>query len=160
MGHPITAKLAGPYDAALEARTAALELGGAVTFLGTLEREALKAFYQSLDLFAISSRQEGLNIAGLEAMACGVPVVSTRCGGPEDYVRDGENGYLCDMDAQDLAKKMAHVCSDREKRAAMGAAARRIAETEYSHAVFARILADIWSAVWPDDKTVPKRAAP
>lgn len=45
-------------------------------------------------LFVLPSDQEGLGIAGLEAMSTGLPVVATKCGGPEDYVVDQENGRL------------------------------------------------------------------
>ena len=49
---------------------------------------------------------------GIEAAACGCPVVTTRCGGPEDYIKDSHNGFLVNVgDAQDMAKKIIRVLS-------------------------------------------------
>ena len=45
-----------------------------------------------------ASRLEGFGLPALEAMACRTPLVSTRYGGPMDFVRDGENGFLVDVD--------------------------------------------------------------
>lgn len=72
---------------------------------------------QTLDIFAIPSHQEGLCIAALEAMACGVPVISTRCGGPEDYVKPGVTGELVEEKTADaFALMIKNLCMNREKR--------------------------------------------
>lgn len=142
-------RLAGAEpSAATRARIAALGLADAVEFVGELPVAALPDFYRSLDLFVLPSHQEGLCIAGIEAMATGVPVVSTRCGGPEDYVRDGETGFLCGSTPEDMAGAIARVIGDRDVRDRLGAGARRVAETEYAHAAFAAGLAEAWQAVW------------
>ena len=60
-----------------------------------------------------SSAQEGLGISGIQAMACGVPVVSTRCGGPEDYVIDGKTGKLAGNTPEELADAIAWIVADR-----------------------------------------------
>ena len=76
---------------------------------------------QRWDLFVIPSHQEGLCISALEAMACGVPVVSTRCGGPEDFVLPDRTGLLVPHQAPALAAAnvaclvvagMRHTCRD------------------------------------------------
>lgn len=51
----------------------------------------------SADAFVLSSDFEGLPLSILEAMACGLPVISTKCGGTVDIVNDGVNGYLVDI---------------------------------------------------------------
>lgn len=158
-GHPFTARIAGPAGEDLRAHANRLGLGDAVAFLGELDSAGLADFYCSLDLYVIPSRQEGLNITGLEAFACAVPVVSTRCGGPEDYVRDGETGYLCAFSAADMAEKMLRTGADRSHRDRLGAAARAVAETEYGFAAFARALNAHWRQVWPDDVTMEPRDA-
>ena len=72
---------------------------------------------QTFDVFAIPSHQEGLCIAALEAMACGVPVVSTRCGGPEDYVKPGLTGELVKENTADaFAQMIKNLCINRERR--------------------------------------------
>src|SRR5262245_31216810 len=50
--------------------------------------------YQKTNCWLIPSRTEGFGLPGLEAAASHCPLVSTRCGGPEDYIQDGVNGYL------------------------------------------------------------------
>lgn len=148
-GADVRLRLAGarPSDATL-ARVRGLGLEGWVEFVGELGLEQLSAFYAGLDLFVLPSHQEGLCIAGLEAMASGVPVVSTRCGGPEDYVRDGETGYLCDGTPDSMANAISRALS---RRWILGASARRVAEAEFSHAAFAAGLAESWRAVWGDE---------
>lgn len=95
--------------------------------------ERLPAYYRDADVFVIPSDQEGLAIVGLEAMACGTPVVATQCGGPEDYVVDGVTGYTVPCgDADALADCVNTLLSEPNTREKMGRAARRKIETEYS----------------------------
>jgi glycosyltransferase involved in cell wall biosynthesis len=71
-----------------------LGLTDCVSFTGYLRDvpNALNAF----DVYAITSRSEGFSISTVEAMAVGLPVVATRCGGPEEIVDDGITGILVD----------------------------------------------------------------
>jgi len=101
-------------------------LCGAVEFLPWVDRVGLVKYYQSAKVFAISSRQEGLCISGLEAMACGLPVVSTACGGPESYVQDGKNGFLVPVkDHEAMSKALARILSDEAIQRAQSNAARK-----------------------------------
>jgi glycosyltransferase involved in cell wall biosynthesis len=86
----------------------------------------LAGFYRSLDVFAITSWQEGLCVVGTEAMACGATVVSTRCGGPEDFVWDRQTGRLAGFDALDLGHRLLEALDD-----AVGA--RRLASAGVDH---------------------------
>jgi len=52
-------------------------------------------------------------------MACGVPIVSTKCGGPEDYVKPGITGFLCENNPNQFARMIEDVCSNRQKRSYM-----------------------------------------
>ncbi|MEK9724362.1 MAG: glycosyltransferase family 4 protein [Rhodospirillaceae bacterium] len=142
--------VAGPRDAALEAEMGRAAMGARVRFLGVLDPEALRNFLRGLDVFVLPSTREGLAVAGLEAMACGVPVVSTRSGGPEDYVVDGETGYLANFDADDLATRILAVMDDGERRAAMARACRATVVDAFSDAAFGRHLDDAWRAVWDE----------
>ena len=60
-----------------------MHLEGAVDVMPRVPRQDMKSLYQGAALFLVPSFQEGFCIVALEALACGVPVVSTRCGGPE-----------------------------------------------------------------------------
>jgi glycosyltransferase involved in cell wall biosynthesis len=126
-----------------------------VAWHGPLAAAELPAFYRRLDVFAIPSLQEGHAIVGIEAAACGVPIVSTRCGGPEGYVQDGVTGFLCDVDVVALADALARVITDRPRRAAIGTACRAMAERAYAPDVFTRTLAEEWHRTWPEDSDGP-----
>jgi glycosyltransferase involved in cell wall biosynthesis len=76
----------------------------------------LASILQSLDVFVIPSYQEGLCIAALEAMACGIPVISTRCGGPEDYVIPQKTGAIVDSTPAALVTAILEICRNRSVR--------------------------------------------
>ena len=92
----------------------------------------LSSMLQTLDIFVIPSHQEGLCISALEAMACGVPVISTRCGGPEEYVIPLETGLLVDSRPESLASAILQLCSDRELRSQMSERCRKWIEKNAS----------------------------
>ena len=82
----------GPLRPQLEAQIARLEIGESVTLLG--QRNDVPRLLRALDLFIMSSSEEGLGTSVLDAMACGVPVVATNAGGIPEMVRDRETGLL------------------------------------------------------------------
>lgn len=118
------------------ARLAAeLGVGAATAFLGRVPAEQLPALYQGATLFVLPSTQEGLGISVQEAMASGLPVVSTRCGGPEGLIRDGVTGLLVPpRDETRLAEAVLALLPDRTRRDAMGLAARTHAVRHFARA--------------------------
>lgn len=91
-----------------------LEKAGVLfTCAGLMRPWEMPALYHALDAYLISSREEGGPAALLEAMGCGVPVVSTRVGMPADILADGRNGFLVDVeDAQRLASSLTQLSGD------------------------------------------------
>ncbi len=72
-------------------------------------------------VFALSSDYEGLSNALLEAMMMGLPVVSTDCAGSDEYIRNGESGYLTPVGDEDaLANAMMQMLADPDKARRMG----------------------------------------
>ncbi|MRD46823.1 asparagine synthase (glutamine-hydrolyzing) [Caenimonas koreensis DSM 17982] len=133
-GRPVQLFLMGDHPTdALAQRVAAMGLAGDVTFTATLPREAMPAALQTLDVFVLPSHQEGLCIAALEAMACAVPVVSTRCGGPEEFVVDDVTGYVVGFEPQAMCQALDAILDDAQRRARMGMAAREMAVRHYGH---------------------------
>jgi len=75
-----------------------------------VERAELPEIYRLLDACVVASRQEGGPKAVLEAMASGVPIVTTRVGQAGDLVEDGRNGFLAPVeDAEGLADRLVRV---------------------------------------------------
>ncbi|MBR9973697.1 glycosyltransferase family 4 protein [Magnetospirillum sulfuroxidans] len=144
----IRLRLTGQPDKSTAAMIRSLGAQALVQWQGVLPRQDLPGFYAGLDVFALPSAQEGFGIVGIEAMACGVPVVSTRCGGPQDYVCDGETGFLVDSTAQAMAEALLRLVIDRALHHRMGHAARNVAKTRYSPACFRKALDENWQAVW------------
>lgn len=84
----------GVLRAAVEAASGAAPLRGHVTLAGALPRTEIAATLRAADVFVMSSAYEGMPIAVLEALACGVPVASTDVGELRRIVKDGINGKL------------------------------------------------------------------
>jgi len=97
-----------------------------------LEGDELLEKSRSLDLFVLPSHQEGLCIAALEAMSCGVPVVSTCCGGPESYIESGENGLLVASDVDSMAAAILQLLSDEQRRLSYAENARETVLRDFS----------------------------
>ncbi len=77
----------------LETYVKRMGLEKAVRFYGVLSRTEIAKVYQEYDCFVLPSELETFGVVYIEAMAAGLPVIATRCGGPEDFVTD-ETGYL------------------------------------------------------------------
>lgn len=87
---------------------------------------------QHADLLLVPSEMESFGLVALEAMACGVPVAATRCGGIEELVKDGETGFLAPVgDIEGLAERSVKILSDSNLAAKFGNAGRRVAESCY-----------------------------
>lgn len=110
----------GPLKESLEALSKELGIAERVKFLGF--RTDVHELYHAADISAFPSKIEGLGLAGVEAMAAGVPLVSSNVHGILDYVIDGKTGYAvppCDVDG--FAEAIKKLASDRELRESMRA---------------------------------------
>lgn len=95
----------GELKGAIEQEIEDNDVTGRVKLLGTTDDVA--SYMSAADGFALSSQWEGFGLVVAEAMACELPVVSTRSGGPAEIVVDGETGYLCDVKSpNELSEKM------------------------------------------------------
>lgn len=100
----------------LEAMAETLKLQERVKFLGLVKDPSL--VLRDADMFVMSSRFEGFPLALIEAMACGLPVISTDCPtGPSEIIRNGVDGILVPAeDAHALSAAMECLLADPEKR--------------------------------------------
>lgn len=115
----------GPLGEGLRLQAADLGVADRVLWPGELDaRGVLPAF----DVFALSSRKEGLPYVVLEAMSAGLPVVATASAGVEILVRPGVNGYVpATDDVAAFAGALADLARDPARRTSQGAASRRLA---------------------------------
>ena len=90
--------------------------------------------YSALDVFVMPSKMETFGQAGLEAMACGTPVVAYRTGGIPDFVEDGETGLLAPDpdDPGGLPERLEWLQGHAPERRDMGFAARKRMEGHFT----------------------------
>lgn len=69
-----------------------------IVSIGKLSQLELLEYYNYCDIFLFPTRLEGLSLTTLEAMACGMPVVTTDCFSMPELVVDGKGGFLCELD--------------------------------------------------------------
>jgi glycosyltransferase involved in cell wall biosynthesis len=96
-------------------------------------RSDIERVMNALDIYVLSSASEGFSLTTVQAMACGLPVVATRCGGPEEIVMPNETGYLVPAGRpEDLAEAVHVLAMDEERRSLFGRAGRARALREFS----------------------------
>lgn len=97
---------AGPERSRLQAQIDRLHLSNKIHLAGQITREEIHRLMQKSHAFVLASKGETFGVAYIEAMAAGLPVIATRCGGPEDFVNQS-NGLLVDVDnSEQLAQAM------------------------------------------------------
>ncbi len=138
----------GPLTDSLRARASRLGLTPrSVVFRGRRDREQVRRALARATIFALPCSagggvdHDGLPVAILEAMACGLPLVTTPVGGIPDAIEDGENGRLVPPDdPAALARTLSELLTDPAQRRRLGASARRSAEERFSASAAARRL--------------------
>lgn len=125
-----------------------LRLAGRVHLAGPCE--AMDVVYPALDLLTVTSRSEGMPLAVLEAMACGVPVVAFAVGGLPEVVEFGTTGLLKSPgDWGGLVDQIVDLLGQAERRAAFGRAARRRVEERFHLRTAARLTVERYRQLLP-----------
>lgn len=138
----------GPQRPEVEALARGAGLNGAFSLAGTYSGPAQRlAFMQSIDVFVLPTLAEGTPNGIIEAMAHGLPVIASAVGGIPETV-SAEAGMLVEPGNRDaLVEAMITLASDPERRAAMGRAARRHYEENFSARVVMPVLTDLYGRV-------------
>jgi glycosyltransferase involved in cell wall biosynthesis len=121
----------GPTRGEVEAAVAALPEPRWVVMTG--RRMDVPRLMPAFDVFAMSSHTEGLPLVVPEAMAAGLPIVSTAVGGIPTVVDEGKTGLLVTVDERALHQALAALAADPERTRAMGARAREVALERYDY---------------------------
>ena len=121
----------GPLRDQARHRIDALGLADRVAMLGSVADPA--PVLQAADLFVLTSAAENCPLSLLQAMATGLPVVTTAVGGIPEVVRDGVDGLLCPADDEAaLVTALTAMVADRDRRERMGASGRARIESRYA----------------------------
>lgn len=127
---------------------APVDIGFPVHYTGHLYDDvSLRLLYSAADAMVIPSRQDNLPNTGVEAHACGTPVVAFNACGLPDIVEHQRTGYLANaFDALDLAAGLQWVLADAERRLALGQAARAKAITTWASEIVSQQYVSIYQA--------------
>ena len=94
--------------------------------------EKMPNFYQNIDVYVCASSSEGFSLSVLEASATGIPIISTKVGGCEDFILDGVNGFLVNRNVESIAEKLEFFKKNTQKIKEMGKKNREIIINNYS----------------------------
>jgi glycosyltransferase involved in cell wall biosynthesis len=141
---PVFVLLSGPARGYVKAGLARLGIRFAHDYAA--DRDALARLYHALDLYLVTSREEGGPMALMESMASGVPVVSTRVGMAPDLIVDGVSGALVPTDDVDaLAQAARRLIALPDRAAELTAAAREAVKVADWSVVARRHLDEVWA---------------
>lgn len=116
----------GNTEPLLRRLTNELGLEDHVRLIGARPHEEIPRWLAAADIFCLATSNEGRANVFLEALACGVPVVTTRVGGNAEVIRDGENGFLVPLDDRDgLARALLRAVETEWDREGISRQARR-----------------------------------
>jgi glycosyltransferase involved in cell wall biosynthesis len=137
---------------------AAQDLGMPAYTTGYLDGEDMVLAYSAADLFLFPTRAESFGLVGLEALACGTPVVAFRVGGVPDYVRPGETGYLADPeDVEGFRRGVTHLLTNPAARACLSENGRRMVVEEFDSHQMARGYACLYARAVEEAAVLSRR---
>jgi glycosyltransferase involved in cell wall biosynthesis len=135
----------GPERSSLEALSSQLGLNKSVVFLGALAHQPTLSEVSQADVFVLASFAEGLPVALMEAMALGVPCVSTTIAAIPELIEHNRNGLLVPpANPEALFRALLRLANDSRLRSQLGQKARETVEAQYNLARNLDSLAWIW----------------
>nr|WP_040754304.1 glycosyltransferase family 4 protein [Wenxinia marina] len=122
----------GPDRRALEVEAQALDLGGAVRFLGYRGQDDVAAELAAHDMMVLPSFAEGVPVVLMEALAAGLPAIATRVGGVGELIVEGETGLTVPPgDVSALSDAILRLAGDPDLRRRLGVAGRALVADEF-----------------------------
>ncbi|MDF1826996.1 MAG: glycosyltransferase [Legionellaceae bacterium] len=135
----------GALQAEFVRMVARLSLEEHVEFLGWSNQNGLVQHYQSSDFLVVSSETETFSVVTIEAMSCGLPILTTNCGGPSEIVNDTSIGLVVEQSDQALAQGMLDMVAQQDQFDAINIS--KIAEQRYASHVVASHIIDTYQSV-------------
>ena len=105
---------------------------GSVCWLGAINHDKIPDILQKMDAFVIPQNIGGLGLSVMEAMGCGLPVITTAIGETVRLIRDDEGILVKPDSVSAVVKGMRVLAEDKKKRLSMGARCREKIEKDYS----------------------------
>jgi colanic acid/amylovoran biosynthesis glycosyltransferase len=122
----------GPEHEKLSFLAHQLDLGDGARLLGVQRQDEIRDQLAWADVLLLPSLSEGISNAVLEAMASGLPVIATRCGGMDEVIDPGGDGFLVDIgDLDAMQHHLTQIADDRDLAARLGRAAGARARAEF-----------------------------
>jgi len=122
----------GDMRAGLESRATTTGIASSTRFLGHRTGRDLVGIFKGADMVCVPSRNEPFGIVILEAWSAEKPVVTTRIGGPAEFVRDHHNGITVGSASDDIGTGLTTMLSDRDAARTMGRNGRKEAVSKFS----------------------------
>lgn len=134
-----------------EDRVRESKMSESVRYLGNIPNKDVPQYLASSDVSITTSLSDGgIPVSTIEAMACGVPVVSTDAGDAGMWIQDGISGYIVEKkNPVALSERVIELLNDDSKRASFGKAARQAVETRYNYQTEMRKIEEMYlDQVW------------
>jgi glycosyltransferase involved in cell wall biosynthesis len=151
-GRAVRVKLAGEGELRPHLEELCREAGidDRVTFLGPVSQERIRDLYAEAAIFCLPSFAEGVPVVLMEAMAMGLPVVTTRIAGIPELVEDGVGGIVVAPGrADELAGRIAALLDDPDRRSELGSGGRRKVLAEFDAEGSAARMHDLFTRLCP-----------
>ena len=148
-GIPFRAQIIGSGDLQAQIRFSIgdLDLLPEVKLVGRLKPDVVFDYLCKADIYVLTSHEEGISNAVLEAMAVGLPIITTAAGGMEEAVRDGLDGYVIPVrDIPALVEKLTALLGDSQLCERMGRSARERVEFEFTLERQAKVFSQMYEA--------------
>lgn len=136
----------------LQALAAEEGLSDTITFTGGMDQDYISSRLAESDIFLLSSVEEALSVALMEALASGLPAVATKVGGVPEVVKEDESGYLVQPgDPEAMAEKLDILVKNPGMRREMGMAGRKSVEEKYDIRKLNERLVELYRSLLAED---------
>lgn len=126
-----------------------------IDFVGAISREELNNYINKANAFVLPSKYETFGIAYIEALACGLPIITTKCGGPEDFFNE-KIGYMIPVgDLKELEKAMIDVIKNIDKF--KDSYLREYVESRFSKKVVSEKIINVYKSVLNRDGEINEK---